>query len=215
MFSRARSGVIPEHWPSRPSYRSGAVGRFLESEFAFPARYEIEQLRQVDRSTGMAIYGFPDAHALDPQQQQKADRPIILVRPAEGEPWVGVFYGGGYDYPAAAHGLLIGWPDEVSFCVVYAGGATVVRADAPHEAFEIETFPITGVLVAPAQGLVVFADFTSFTAYGRTGLKWRAEVATDEATLSHVEDDALVGGGFVAGSNQPVRVDLATGKLAD
>jgi hypothetical protein len=191
------------------------VGRFLESEFDFPARYEVEQLRQVDRSTSTAVYGFPDAHALDPQQQQKADRPIVLVRPAREESWVGVFYGGGYNYPAGAHGRLIGWPDEVSFCVVYAGGATVVRTDAPKEAFEIETFPITGVLVAPAHGLVVFSDFTSFTAYDRTGLRWRVEVASDEATLSHVEDEALAGTGFVAGTKQPVRVDLATGKRID
>jgi hypothetical protein len=191
------------------------VGRFLESEFDFPARYEVEQLRQLDRSTARAVYGFPDAYAVDPQQQQKADRPIILVRPTEKEPWIGVFYGGGYNYPAGARDRLIGWPDEVSFCVVYAGGATVVRTDAPKEAFEIETFPITGVLVAPAHGLVVFSDFTSFTAYNRTGLRWQAEVASDEATLSHVEGEALVGTGFVAGSTHPLQVDLATGRLLD
>ena len=54
--------------------------------------------------------------------------------------------------------------DQVSLCVVYAGVSVVLRTDAPEETFEIESFPITSVLVAAEHEVVVFSDFTTFTA---------------------------------------------------
>jgi hypothetical protein len=125
--------------------------------------YEVEQLERIDRSGGVRILGFPDAVAVDPQQEM-VDGPIIRVNPSVGQPWVGVFYGGGYGVPPAASGRLLGWPDQVSLCVVYAGVSVVLRTDAPEETFEIESFPITSVLVAAEHEVVVFSDFTTFTA---------------------------------------------------
>jgi len=66
--------------------------------------------------------------------------------------------------PPAASGRLLGWPDQVSLCVVYAGVSVVLRTDAPEETFEIESFPITSVPVAAEHEIVVFSDFTTFTA---------------------------------------------------
>ena len=40
----------------------------------------------------------------------------------------------------------------------------VVRTDAPEETFEVESFPITSVLVAAEDEVVVFSDLTTFTA---------------------------------------------------
>jgi hypothetical protein len=173
--------------------------------------YEVEQLERIDRSGGVRILGFPDAVAVDPQQEM-ADGPIIRVHPSVGQPWVGVFHGGGYGVPPAASGRLLGWPDQVSLCVVYAGGGIVVRTDAPEETFEIESFPITSVLVAADHEVVVFSDFTSFTAYDRGGLRWRKKVASDDATLLSVEGDEIVGTGSLNGVNdRSIRVKLANG----
>lgn len=73
----------------------------------------------------------------------------------------------------------------------------------------IDSFPITSVLVAPEQELVFFAGFTSFTAYGASGFRWRTEVAADQATLTEVEEGEVVGHGFIRGdSRYPIGVDI-------
>jgi hypothetical protein len=186
------------------------MGRIIESQFEFLAGYEVEQLERIDRSGGIRVLGFPNAGAVDPRQEM-ADGPIIRVHPAGGQPWVGVFHGGGYGVPPAASGRLLGWPDQVSLCVVYAGGGIVVRTDAPEETFAIESFPITSVLVAADHEVVVFSDFTSFTAYDRGGLRWRKEVATENATLLSVEGDEIVGIGSLNGVNdRSIRVKVAS-----
>ena len=109
----------------------------------------------------------------------------------------------------------MGWPDELSLCVIYAGGAVVVRTDDPSLNFEIAASPITDVLVVPDRGLVVFADFTDFVAYGRDGLVWQAEVATDEARLDRVDGSLLYGSGFYQGTNNATfTVDMNTGTVS-
>jgi len=191
------------------------MGRIIESQFEFLASYEVEQIESVDRSGGVRVLGFPDGVALDPQQEI-ADGPIIRVHPSVGQPWVGVFYWGGYGVPPAARGRLLGWPDQVSICVVYAGRGVVVRTDAPEETFEVESFPITSVLVAAEHEVVAFSDFTSFTAYDRGGLRWRKEVASDNATLLGIEGDEIVGTGLLRGvKHHSIRVKLASGHIAN
>ena len=92
----------------------------------------------------------------------------------------------------------------------------VLRTDAPEETFEIESFPITSVLAAADHEVVVFSDFTSFTAYDRGGLRWRKEVASDDATLVSVEGDEIAGTGSVNGVNhRSIRLKLANGNRAD
>jgi hypothetical protein len=187
------------------------VRRFVEWQFDFLARYEVEQLERIDRSGGVRVVGYPGAVELDPQQELSAG-PIIRVRPASGPPWVAVFRGEEYRTSAAFPPRLFGWPDERSICVVVRGSATVVRTDAPEQAYEIDAFPVTAVLASPGHGLILFSDFTRFVAYDSAGLRWQANVASDEATLLAVEGDHIVGVGFLHGVNQhPIRLDMRTG----
>lgn len=147
--------------------------RRIDSQFDFLVNFEVLPLERIDRSGEKKAYGFPDAVLLDPQQEL-ADRPILEVRPGRGDPWVGVFHGAGYGVPPAASGRLIGWPDEWSICVVYAGGAVVVRTDDPTITYEINANPVTGALVLPEREMVVFSDFTNLVAYGPAGLLWQS-----------------------------------------
>jgi hypothetical protein len=67
------------------------------------------------------------------------------------------------------------------------------------------------LLVDREHKIVLFSDFTSFSAYDENGLRWRTDVASDEATLAGVEGDDVVGFGFVNGVEQhPIRLNLAT-----
>jgi hypothetical protein len=121
------------------------VGRIIEAQFEFLARYEVEQLERIDRSGGVRVLGFPDAVPLEPQQEM-ADGPIIRVHPNAGQPWVGVFCGGGYGVPPAASGCLIAWPDEVSLCVVYTGRGEVASDNAALSGAEGDEIVGTGFL---------------------------------------------------------------------
>ena len=114
-------------------------------------------------------------------------------------------------------GRVIGWPDEWSICVVYAGGGVVVRTDDPSNTYEIESSPtITGLVVIPERELVIFADWTNRVAYGRDGLVWRSRrLAVDDLQIDGPDgDDLHVRGFFGSGRLWPFTVDLATGEAS-
>jgi hypothetical protein len=190
------------------------MGRLVEPQFEFAAAYEITQLDRIDRRGGVPVFTFPGPVEAN-WQQELADAPIIRVEPSDGEPWIGVFYGSQtYGVPPAARGRLIGWPDEHSLCVLYAGTATVVRANQPDATFEIDAFPITDVLVVPSDCLVLFADFTNLVAYDAGGLRWETgRLVWDDLAIVGVADDCVVLEGFDAPSDQQTRftVELSTG----
>jgi hypothetical protein len=187
--------------------------RRLDSQFDFIANYEVVPLDRLDRSGGKQAYGFPDAVPLDPQQEL-ADLPILEVRPGRGDPWVGVFYGVEYGVPPAASGRLIGWPDQWSICVVYTGGAVVMRADDPARTYEINAYPVTGALVGPEREMVVFSDFTNLVAYGPDGLLWKSpRLALDDLRVQAFDGDVLRVEGFFGGRKlDEFAVDIATGE---
>jgi hypothetical protein len=190
------------------------MSRNIPYEIEFACDYEVAPLERIDRSIGRA-YSFPDGLPVDPQQQH-ADRPIVAVRPRVGDPWVGVFYGGSYLSGDAVSGRLIAWPDGHSLCVVYAGGAVVVRADNPKSTYEIAASPvITDMRVVPELELVLFADWTNLHAYGADGPVWHSRrLALDELKIDDVEAETIHVSGFFGGSYDAFTVNARTGEAS-
>jgi hypothetical protein len=185
-----------------------------EVRLPFPAHFELQAYDRIPRAQehGRALR-FPGGVPLDLQQELAAG-PILGVRPTTGDPWVGVFAGGGYRVPPAAPSQVVGWPDGRSFCVVFTGSAYVVRADDPTHSFEVDLFPICDVSAIVSHELVVFADFTDLIAYGAGGLAWRSgRLVLDGLEILAAEGDVL----HVRGSVETVEftVDLGTGSSAD
>jgi hypothetical protein len=188
------------------------VKRALEWQFDYPVSYEVVTLERIERTGDRRAYSYPAAAPV-PSDQEVADGPILEVRPANGVAWTGVFYGD-YGHPPAAPGRLLGWPDGVSLCVVWEGGAAVVRSDDPTATYEIEPIhPITGVFSVPERRMTLFADFTHIAGYGADGLIWTSpRLALDDLTISGVDGDVIIATGFFGGAGQePISIDLHTG----
>jgi hypothetical protein len=118
--------------------------------------------------------------------------------------------------PPAAAEQVVGWPDEESFCVVKTGTGVLVRASDPRADQEIEVFPICDVLPIAEHGLVLFADFTSLSAYGPAGLIWRSDrLVMDELKILGFEGGGLRVTGYVADEYPEFEVDIATGVAPD
>jgi hypothetical protein len=184
----------------------------LEDIFEFPVNYEVVALERIERLGGKRVLAFPGAQAVDPQQEQTA-APILEVRPAAAEPWIGIFYGEGYAAPPAVPGALVGLPDEWTFAVVYAGRAVLVRADDPTVTSEVPRFPITDLLVVPGEEVVLFFDFTNLVAYGKDGLLWESRrLALDDLKLIRAKGNTLHVEGFFGEDTQHFTVDLPTGE---
>ncbi len=61
-------------------------------------------------------------------------------------------------------------------------------ADEPASTYEIDCYPITGVLVEPERDTIVFSDSLGLVAYGRQGLIWRTRrLALDDLQIGHAE----------------------------
>jgi len=168
------------------------VTRALEWQFDYPAAYEVVALERIERAGDRRAYSYPAAAPV-PADQELADGPILEVRPANRPPWIVVFYGGDYGHPPAAPGRLIGWPDGVSLCVIWKGGAVIVRSDDPTATYEIEPIhPITGVFSVPEHKMTLFADFTHLAGYGADGLIWTSpRLALDDLNISGVDGDVI------------------------
>jgi hypothetical protein len=118
-----------------------------ELHFPFVARYELTVLDWIERGADFQrVVGFPDAVPLDPQRELSSGV-IVAVRPATGQPWIGLFEHGLFRTGLSSQ--IIGWPDERSICVVLDGAALLVPTDEPSAAAEIECVPILDLRVLP------------------------------------------------------------------
>ena len=89
--------------------------RSPELVFEFVAQYGIEVLARLPQRKARH-HTYPSLAAFT-----KDAPPLVLrVTPAHVDPWIGAFHGD-YNVPAVLRPHVIGWPDEVSVCVVCDG----------------------------------------------------------------------------------------------
>jgi hypothetical protein len=196
----------------RKSGYGSAMARPAELVFEFPARYELTLLDRVRRSpVYRRAFSFPDAVPLDPGREPPAGV-VVAVRPASGEPWIGVFDYAFDGISFEAPPQVIGWPDELSVCVVRRGIGCVVRTDDPATNAEIECWPIVDSLVVPDHRLVVFCDEIVAIAYGADGVRWQTDrLVNDDLRIVRAAGDELELAGTTAGSRAELALDLRTG----
>lgn len=178
-------------------------------DFTFPRNYEVRMLEAA-----------PPVHPIEklyhyPVELEEGDRSgaYLRVTPQDGPAWVG-FFALGFDSDQVVN-QVCSTPDPERFCLAVGGYAYLVKASAPAEWQRIEQRPVVDLRVLPQQQLVLFAGFTSITAFSNSGLAWTTQRLTWEGlAITEIDGDKLLGHGWdaLADKEVPFEVDLKTGK---
>jgi hypothetical protein len=178
-------------------------------DFTFPRNYEVRMLEAA-----------PPVHPIEklyhyPVELEEGDRSgaYLRITPQDGPAWVG-FFALGFDSDQVVN-QVCSTPDPERFCLAVGGYAYLVKASAPAEWQRIEQRPVVDLHVLPQQGLMLFAGFTSITAFSNSGLAWTTQRLTWEGlAITEIDGDKLLGHGWdaLADKEVPFEVDLKTGK---
>jgi hypothetical protein len=179
-------------------------------DFTFARKYEVRIMEAA-----------PPIHPVEklyhyPVELEEGDRSGAYVRvtPQSGPAWAG-FFALGFDSDQVVS-QLCSTPDPERFCVVVGGYAYVVRASDPAQWLRVEQQPVVDLRVLSQHGLLLFAGFTSITAFGGgSGIAWTTQRLTWEGlSISAIDGDKLLGNGWDALTDKeaPFEVDLKTGK---
>ncbi len=137
---------------------------------------------------------------------------LVEVKPARGGPFLATGALGFRD-PALPSGV---WacPALDDLLLVAGGYGYRINTLAPEGCEFLPQRPITAVLAAPAEGLVLLAGFHTVVALGAEGVRWQtARLSWEGVTLHTVRDGKLHGQGWDMFSDRevPFTVDLGTG----
>ena len=186
----------------------------VDLELSADSSFEVELLERLrPRGEYTKALAFPGSAPVDPQQELAA-APVVGVRPIDADPWIGVFYGGGYPNPEKVAQIFTG-PEKGSLRVVFGGAACIVKAAEPSFWQKVDdVFPVRSTLAVPEHELVLFHSFTDVVAHGPTGKVWISKrLVWDDLELLGYEGDDLRAAGFDAPANRQreFTIDLRTG----
>jgi hypothetical protein len=163
----------------------------FEIDLTFPHTYEIEELPELP---GSGILDIPLLYFPRLKNRLEHDGLWIKISPVGGKSWIGVF-AFGYQSPPAFSRVL-SFPDPDRACVISNGAAYMVKADEPEIWELIPVVPVLDVRSIPEPQLIVFADFNSLVAYGKSGRVWRSpRVCWDELKILVATPDIIEGVG--------------------
>ena len=175
----------------------------------FPHAWQAEILRQRP-----AI--LPQRYFVYPRDAEEVERGAleVMVRPAQGAPFLGTFALGFAD--AAAPSGIWSCPNEDELCAVAGGYAYVVNTRDPERFTHVELRPVLEVRVAPEQKLLLFCGSYSVLAWAEQGLAWKTQRLSSEGLrITEIRDGVLRGIGWdlMTDREVPFAVGLETGKL--
>lgn len=177
-------------------------------DHTFPHAWEARLLREYLPMPGQQLYQFPGEI-----EEHERDGIYLQVKPMAGAAWTG-FFARGFDAPNAVTGIF-SCPDPDWLCALCGGYAFMVNAADPTRWEQVPQRPALDVRIAPADGLLLFAGFSSITAYGAQGHAWTTgQLSWEGLHIDQVGAGVLTGRGWdpVADKEVPFEVDLRTGK---
>ncbi|MBB6145804.1 hypothetical protein HNQ77_003765 [Silvibacterium bohemicum] len=161
---------------------------------------------------------LPKRQFVYPRQAEEVERGAleVLVRPAEGEPFLATCALGFAD-PAAPSGI---WscPNPEWVCAVSGGYAYLIDTTLPEHFAQIEYRPVLEVRGLPEQRLLLFVGHHSLLAWGEHGKAWQTtRLSSEGVTVTDIEGDVLRGMGWdlMSDADVPFAIDLRTGERVD
>lgn len=181
----------------------------MKIDLTFRSQYEVEQWHgQSSELEDIKRFCFPK----DSIDGFTNNGLLIMIKPHASTTWLGAF-AFGYDSPKALTGIY-SCPDENSVCVVSSGRAYLVKANDPCVWELVKAYPILDVRPIASKNLLLFADFTTMTAYGPKGFAWKtARLSWDGLKITEVSSQHIRGLAWDALQEREVEflVDLETG----
>ncbi len=138
---------------------------------------------------------------------------VVKVRPANGGSFLGTFALGFRE--ASLPSGLWACPALDTMLAVAGGYAYMVDTTAPERSELLEQRPVTAILAAPDEGLLLLAGFHDVLAVGSEGVRWRTgRLSWEGVTLREVRGGRLLGEGWDMYTDAEVgfAVDLRTGQ---
>lgn len=158
---------------------------------------------------------LPPRRFVYPREAEEVERGAleVMVRPAEGAPFLATFALGFAD-PGAPTGL---WscPARDELCAVSGGYAYVVDTRDPERFTHLPFRPVLEVRALREQRVLLFAGHYALLAWGDDGQAWQtARLSAEGVRIEAIRGDELHGFGWDLLTDQevPFTVDLRTGE---
>jgi hypothetical protein len=138
---------------------------------------------------------------------------MVQVFPRDRQPWIGTFAFGTIA-PNGKDGLY-SWPDPEILCVVSQDQGYLIKVNEPTKHELINVHPVLEVVPVKTRNIVVFANYTELTAYGKSGPVWVSDrLSWDGLKLTKATDDYIEGEAWAPRVETSVgfRVDLSNGR---
>lgn len=186
-----------------------SVLREVACNFAFPRSYELKVLESYALQHPLEkLHQFPA-----PLDEADRNGTYIRVVPANAPAWVG-FFALGFDSQQVATGIY-SCPAPECVCVVAGGYGYIVNTSNPQEWLRVDQQPVVDLRIVKEPNLLLFAGFTSISAYGESGHLWTTErLSWEGLSLSDIREGKLHGLGWNMLTDKEVafEVELKTGK---
>ena len=178
----------------------------------FERTWEVEVLRAQPMIVPARRFTYPREVAGEEEAMARGAMEL-MVRPRVGGAFLATCSLGFKD-PSMPTGV---WstPQADVLCAVAGGYAYMVDTTAPERVVQVSLRPVTVVRSLEAEGLLVFAGFTSLVGWGAQGLASEtARLSWEGLTLGETAGGRLSGMGWemVSDKELPFSVDLRTGE---
>jgi hypothetical protein len=132
---------------------------------------------------------------------------LVRIAPHESPSWLGEFAGYFPEPPGIT--AVASCPDELQICTICAGSGYVVQVNEPSQWESVPCIPVRDVLPIKPENLLLMYDFTSVVAYGRQGLRWRADdIVPDDLAIEGVVDGSVEISGWDPSTSTRIKVRL-------
>jgi hypothetical protein len=173
----------------------------------FPHEYECKQLHELPGGSPQRHFYYPGGSSAG-----GADGLLVRIQPENDLSWSATFAFSSFVRTPIAG--IFTMPDPQRFCVVASGAGYLVSANDPALWEPVDADPIIDVRPIHSHGIIVFANFTSMVAYGKSGVAWRTKrLSFDSLRITEVTGKFIIGEYWdirIEGMSNFV-VDLSTG----